>query len=352
MNKEEQKWPISRKWIGIVIAACLALPILVALGLSGGLAVLFDSSIQPDPIASDRQTSNQQTVAKSTNPAASPETTTNINLEPARNWQANNHVHGLAVNPTNPNLLYVATHNGLLQRNETQQWFWMQPEAERADYMGFTADLSNPNRFYASGHPPTGGNLGFQVTNDQAQSWQQQSMPGVDFHALATAPSDPNIFYGFAASGAEELHVSTDGGKTWTKSRAEGLAASPFNLVVDPVNPKHLYAVTQAGLYQSLDQGETWATLSGLQNAPVVGLALQREADQTVMYGYRPLDSAPGIYRSTDGGGSWDLWSTGTDGLLLYLAIAPNNAQIFYAVNDSNAVFQSQDGGKTWKNLG
>jgi len=181
--------------------------------------------------------------------------------EPAKGWQTNNHVHGLAVDPSNPNILYIATHNGLVQRSEAGQWLWMQPENERADYMGFTADPTQPHRFYASGHPHTGGNLGFQVTEDQAKSWQQLSMPGVDFHALAIAPSNPAIFYGYPASGAEGLHVSVDGGKTWEK------------------------------------------------------------------------------------------WGDGITGLVLYLAITPRNPQVFYAVNQSNAVFQSQDGGKTWKEL-
>jgi hypothetical protein len=275
----------------------------------------------------------------------------NSSQELAKDWQVNNHVHGLAINPNNPNILYIATHNGLIQRSETGQWLWMQPEKERADYMGFTADPTSPHRFYASGHPHTGGNLGFQVTEDQAKSWKQLSMPGVDFHALAIAPNNPAIFYGYPASGAEGLHLSIDGGKSWKSLRMEGLEDHPFNLVVDPQNADHVYAIAQSGLYESRDRGERWILSPNTQDAPVIGLALRTESNKTIMYGYRASQSAPGIYRSLDEGKTWEKWGSGTSGLILYLAIAPSNSQFFYAVNQNNAVFQSQDGGKTWSEL-
>ncbi|WP_250126532.1 hypothetical protein [Chroococcidiopsis sp. CCMEE 29] len=70
-------------------------------------------------------------------------------------------------------------------------------------------------------------------------------LPEVDFHALAIAPSDPNIFYGWPASGAQGLHASTDGGKTWTKPRMARLGDAPFSLAV----------------FQSLNGGKTWKEL-------------------------------------------------------------------------------------------
>ena len=112
-----------------------------------------------------------------------------------------------------------------------------------------------------------------------------------------------------------------------------------------------MFAVTSAGLYQSTDRSETWSLLSNPQTAPIVGLVVQREADNTVMYGFRADKSKPGIDRSVDGGQTWQRWGTGTKGIILYLAIAPSNPKMFYAVNRENAVFGSQDGGKTWKEL-
>lgn len=174
-------------------------------------------------------------------------------------------------------------------------------------------------------------------------------MPGVDFHSLAIAPNNPQVFYGYPASGAQGLHTSIDGGRTWTQPRTDGLMDAPFSLVVDPSNPQRVFATTRAGLYESMDGGNNWTLVPNTQDAPVVALALLKEGDTTVMYGYRFLKSAPGLYRSNDNGITWKKLGNGISGVILQLAIAPSNSQIFYAVNENNAVFQSQDGGKTWQ---
>lgn len=121
--------------------------------------------------------------------------------------------------------------------------------------------------------------------------------------------------------------------------------------MIDPANSDRAYAITRLGLYETVNQGDSWQILPATSTAPIIGLALVKESDRTVMYGYQASESKNGIYRSVDGGKSWQEWGTGTQGLVLYIAVAPSNPQIFYAVNKQNTIFQSQDGGKTWKTL-
>ena len=316
-----------------------AAPILGFFLLLGGTILGFTHLIQSPSTSSTSAEINNQ--AQFNTPGAA--------MEPAANWQANNHVHGLAVDPENPQVIYIASHKSLLKYAQGQ-WFWVQPEQERADFMGFTVDPTDANRFYASGHPPTGGNLGFQVSENRGQDWKQVSLPGVDFHALAIAPRDPTRFYGWAASGSQGLFVSTDGGKTWTQPQRTGLGEAPFSLAVDPSNPERVFATTGAGLYESTNGGDDWTLVPNTSGTPVAGLALSQEGDNTVLYGYRRLKSAPGVYRSTDGGKSWKLLGA-ANGTILSLTVAPSNPQILYVVNENNAVLRSQDRGKTWKEL-
>lgn len=130
-----------------------------------------------------------------------------------------------------------------------------------------------------------------------------------------------------------------------------GLGGVPFEFVVGPQNPDHVFAATRAGMYESMNGGNDWTLVPNTQEAPFVSLALLKDGNSTVMYGYRYLKSAPGVYRSNDGGKTWEKLWTETGGVVVKLAIAPKNPQILYAVNENNAVFQSQDGGKTWKEL-
>lgn len=327
------------KWTTIAIAACSAIVIAIVLFLSGGLGDRFTQSA---PLISANSAQNLPQSQPSTPQSA-------VSLQPAKNWRTNNHVHGLAVNLTNPNIIYVATHNGLVQRSESGQWFWV--GKQRADYMGFTADPTNENRFYSSGHPPTGGNLGFQLSDNQGEDWKQIALPGVDFHALAIAPNNPNVLYGFPASGAEGIQRSVDGGKTWVQTQMNGLEAPPFSLSVDPHDANHLFATTSLGLYESRDRSESWTVITSTQDAPVAGLALLKSGSNTGMIGYRVLQSDPGLYQSTNQGQTWEKLGAGTQGLILQIAISPSDSQIIYAVNESNVVFQSQNGGKTWTAL-
>jgi hypothetical protein len=322
-----------------------AVPATIFLLILGCTAWLFSRTSQPTKgnlsSAAPQLPANQTDSAPAT-------TTLEASLKPAENWQANNHIHGLTVSPDNPQIIYIASHSGLLKRSETGQWFWVK---EQYDYMGFIAHPTDANRFYASGHPPEGGNLGFQVSQNQGVDWQEVSMPGVDFHAMAIAPSNPDTIYGLATSGKQGFFVSNDAGQTWTQQPGSGLEAMPFSLNVDPLNPERVLATTQTGLYESQDAGKTWSLILSTATAPIAGLALQAEGDQTTMLGYRISSTDDGLYRSVNDGQSWELWSDQLEGTVLYMAAAPTNTQVLYAVNEHNAVFQSQDGGKTWNEL-
>lgn len=269
-----------------------------------------------------------------------------IALTPApANWRDDTHIHGLGVSPDNPNVLYVATHHGLLQRSETGQWAWVGDE--RNDLMGFTVHPTEGDRFYSSGHPPTGGNLGFRVSEDKGQTWKFLSMEGMDFHAMAIAPSNPEVLYGFTGN----FLASQDGGTTWKTIEPNGLAAPPFGLAIDPSNPNHVYATTQAGVYESTNGGQNWAVMPGTQEVPLLGLTLAKAGETTTLYAYRFSKDDSGFYRSTNQGQTWTKLAANLDGIVMYTAVAPTQPQTLYIATEHNNIFQSTDGGETWKQL-
>jgi hypothetical protein len=172
------------------------------------------------------------------------------------------HIHGLAVDPDRPSWLYVASHTGLFLT--TPKGMAARVGGSKDDLMSFAAHPKDPEVFYASGHPPGGGNLGFLASRDRGDSWQRVS-PGaggpVDYHAMDVSRADPKVIYGMYKG----LQVSRDGGRTWRQ--AGPLPKDTFDLAASARASDTLYAATRGGLMVSRDGGGNW-TRAYLERRP------------------------------------------------------------------------------------
>jgi photosystem II stability/assembly factor-like uncharacterized protein len=248
------------------------------------------------------------------------------------------HIHGLAVDPTNPNVLYVGTHLGLVRGVADSDWAWVGDL--RADFMGFTMH-PNGKVFYASGHKvPDAPMMGVARSSDGGFTWEIIALQGkVDFHALTLSRANPQILYGWYYRD-RKLYKSTDGGRSWRHPSAQGLS-DVIALATDGASEQTLWAATAHGLYRSTDGGETFVRVS-FAGAAVITVAVDPSNPQVL---YASLEA--GLRQSTDGGQTWQ--AIGQDIHEIYhLAIDPTNAQVVYAAGDS-AIYKSTDGGESWK---
>lgn len=127
------------------------------------------------------------------------------------------HVHGIAVDPTTPGRLFLASHHGLFAA--LPDGIATRVSTSRADFMSLAVSPGPPEILYASGHPPQGGNLGLVTSRDRGATWQQLYRGGgeaVDFHALTVSPVDTNLIYGVY----KDLQMSRDGGRNWTRGKS------------------------------------------------------------------------------------------------------------------------------------
>ena len=252
------------------------------------------------------------------------------------------HGHGLAVDLDSPDKVYIATHHGLILFDSGKLY---QVGTKQDDYMGFSPDSTSAKTFYASGHPSTGGNIGFQKSTDGGLNWNtiSQGVDGpVDFHAMAVSPVDSNYVYGWYQG---KIQRSIDGGAHFEVVSSSILAVQ---LVADSKDVKTLYAASPAGLgiLVSHDAGVTFSELSSdLVGGPVAGIASDpRNASHMIVFS----EKLGGLGVSMDHGITWMKVNTSFDGTVLFVAFSRTYPLIVYALTNTNALYKSANGGIAW----
>jgi photosystem II stability/assembly factor-like uncharacterized protein len=198
--------------------------------------------------------------------------------------------------------------------------------------------------------------------------------------AVAGDPNDPNIFY-FGTTGGG-VWKTIDGGNYW-RNVSDGFfkRASVGGLAVSHSDPNVIYAgmgettirgnVSHGdGVYKSTDGGATWQHV-GLEATRNIGRVRIDPRDPNIVFvaafghAHGP-NPERGVYRSKDGGVSWELVLTrGDDAGADDLSIDPRNPRIVYAGfwearrgpyfmtsgGQGSGLFRSRDGGDTWDDL-
>lgn len=190
---------------------------------------------------------------------------------------------------------------------------------------------------------------------------------------------DPNVYYAGAASGG--IFKSVDGGVHWTPIFDGQPVSSVGSLAVAPSDANVVWAGTGEpfirsnisvgwGMFKSTDAGKSW-TRAGLDNTGRISRIVIHPANPEIVYvaalghAYGPQPER-GIYRTMDGGKTWDRVlfvndSTGASDLIM----DPTNPRILYAGmwqieiktwgrtsgGAGSGIWKSTDGGATWQKL-
>jgi hypothetical protein len=261
------------------------------------------------------------------------------------------HVHGLAIAPWAPDAVYVATHEGLTRIDGDGQWRYVSEQPH--DFMGFSANPTDDEVLYSSGHPAPGTPLdnpvGFMVSSDGGATWSPRSLQAqVDFHAMTVAPSNGDVVYGWNGAGQAGLYVSGDGGASWETISGGVLeqAGGALSLAVRPDNPAEVWAGTQTGLLASRDAGQSWEpVLPGAVTAVAFDPA---DADRVVAY----AADGDGLVESRDAGQTWTELGLVVEGDAAgHIAIHPEDPQTLYVGTYGEGLQRTTDGGDTWETL-
>ncbi|MCS7056724.1 MAG: hypothetical protein NZM18_11200, partial [Thermoflexales bacterium] len=168
-------------------------------------------------------------------------------------------------------------------------------------------------------------------------------------HGLALSPRFAEDGIVLAATGAG-LFRSEDGGQTWQRTGSMGYVAVRY-VAFDPSG--RAFAATQAGaLAVSTDGGSQWRTSDAWGFGTINALAFANDEDgQAIIF----AATDEGIYRSPDGGVSWQSANFGLLDLeILCLACAPDFAQseVIWAGSAKGGLYRSRNGGRAWREAG
>jgi photosystem II stability/assembly factor-like uncharacterized protein len=160
-----------------------------------------------------------------------------------------------------------------------------------------------------------------------------------DYHSLLVDAADADRLLLGTHVG---IYESVDGGRRWTFAGLEGDDA--MNLVPEPAGV--LWVAGHGVLKKSADAGLTWENVDtdGLPSKDVHGFAVDPDDDQRIFAAV----AGEGLYRSEDGGGSFEEVSSGVGPAVYGLAVTPSGRVL---AADQRGVSASDDGGSTWKVL-
>jgi len=216
---------------------------------------------------------------------------------------------------------------------------------------------------------------GVWKSTNGGQSWQHIGLPASGQIArIQIHPDDADTAW-VAVQGQiwgpnEERGVfkTSDGGKSWAHVLKVGPSTGATDLVLDPTNPRILYAAmwhhgrkpwfiqsgaTDGGIFKSTDGGESWNKLGGGLPEMIgkIGMAVSAANPNRV---YAIIEAGPeqgGLWRSEDGGANWKLinghrvlhtraW------YYTHMAADPSDENTVYVLNVP--MLKSIDGGENW----
>jgi len=294
-------------------------------------------------------------------------------------------VDAVVGDPRQPLVFYFgATGGGVWKTTDGgQSWRSLGDGQLSAGSIGAVAVVgADPNVVYVgTGEQTLRGNVspgdGMFRSTDGGKTWARAGLRDAGQIArIVVHPGNADLVYVaafghvFGPNPMRGVYRSADGGKTWQRVLSRNDTTGAIDLVMDPGNPRILYAALWqaqrspwdfssggkgSGLFKSTDGGDTWTELTRNKGMPAgvigrIGIAVAASNSDRV---YAQVEAQEGgLFRSDDAGATWtrvsdDHEMTQRAWYFSVIAVDPSNPDAVWALNVS--LLKSIDGGRTFR---
>jgi len=288
--------------------------------------------------------------------------------------------------PGSPLLFYFGSTGGGVWRTRDGGASWQSiSDGSFGGSIGAVAvSESDPNIiFVGAGEKTVRGNVssgdGVWKSDDAGKTWKHIGLEDSrHISRVRIHPRNPDLVYAavlghlYGPNKQRGVFRSNDGGKNWEKVLFVNDEVGAIDLVLDPNNPRILYASTWrvkrtpyslesggpgSGLWKSTDGGTTWKEITKHKGLPkstlgIIGVTVS-PVDSNRVWAIMEAEDG-GVFRSDDAGQTWT--KTSDDRNLRQRAwyytrifAAPKNLDEVYVVNVG--LMRSGDGGKSWQSI-
>jgi photosystem II stability/assembly factor-like uncharacterized protein len=261
--------------------------------------------------------------------------------------------HDIVFHPTDPDIFYMATDGGVFRSTDGGDTYeGLNGGLQTVQfYQGFST--SQLDIFHSIGGLQDNGTIRY----DGELQWIR--VLGGDGAFTAISSQDDNIMY--ASSQYLNIAKSTDHGEYFNyindpPNIGDTPFIAPYILGID--DPDVIYA-GRSYVFKSTNGGISWTTTNNNQELDgnvLLAFAVSHLTSEMVYATTAPTSTRAGIFRSFDGGDSWDnITGTLPDRYMVDVAVDPNNdANVYVALSGfgTSHLFMSNDFGSSWQDIG
>jgi photosystem II stability/assembly factor-like uncharacterized protein len=263
----------------------------------------------------------------------------------------------IVIDPQHPQTLYTLTTYsiGILKStNGGTSWTEINQGIRSFSLYALAVNPTNPKIVYIGA-----GGAGLYKSTDGGATWVEmnEGLQNTDIGALVLHPNDPETIYVVTSTG---LFKSPDGGKRWIAlNQGDDFTESQQyqSLLVLPTTPPTFYLASRQGLYTRREGDGGWVSVPGILEGKKIS-ALARDPRTGRLYaavvprGTLETLREGGLFASEDGGKNWSRVDQGLEqDWIRVILVNPSDPRTIYVTTSSRGVLKSGDGGKSWKEI-